>query len=176
VLLASYVVVSVQCFSGFHMLIKVCREPDPSHIPYKATGNKSTNNKCACGVQSLIIFACSLERISSHSSVPDEWNWGKNHITYWKEYVNIFPEDEIWQAIQNFKSGHDQPGQVGLLGKLVWALVWQGMNCHMKAWDHVFERYIIARIIDPRTITCSSPLFHQVITMASEASQITWIM
>jgi hypothetical protein len=46
----------------------------------------------------------------------------------------------------------------------------------MGAWDRVFERFIIARIINPRSIARSSPLFHQVMTMALEASQLTWIM
>jgi hypothetical protein len=139
--------------------------------------NKSTGDKRAHGIQSLIVFACALEHISSSQFVPNVWNWGDNRIQYWKGYVALFQNDPIWGAIRAFKEGLHQPnGRIKQLGELVWALVQQGVNPRMGAWDRVFERFIIARIIDPRSIARSSPLFHRVMTMASEASQLTWIM
>jgi hypothetical protein len=153
------------------------RESDPSRIPYHAAVNKSTDDKRAHGIRSLLVFACALEHISAGQPVPDVWNWGHNRIQYWKNYVALFQNDPIWGAIQAFKEGlHQSSGRIKRLGELVWALVQQGVNPQMGAWDRVFERFIIARIIDPRSITRSSPLFHRVVTMASEASQLTWIM
>jgi hypothetical protein len=139
--------------------------------------NKSTDDKRAQGLRSLVVFASALEHISSHQPVPDAWNWGADRIQHWKDYVNIFESDQVWEAIRTFKNQLDQPeGQIKRLGNLVWALVQQRVNTQMSGWDRIFERFIIARIIDPRSMARSSPLFHHVATMASEASQLTWIM
>jgi hypothetical protein len=153
------------------------RESEPSHAPFRAAVNKSTDDKRAHGIQSLLVFACALEHISSAQDIPDAWNWGESRETYWKDYVSRFPRDPIWKAIQEFKAGLRQPdGQTKRLGGLIWALARQGMNIQMGAWDRIFERFIIARIVDPRSIARSTPLFHRVTTMASEASQLSWIM
>lgn len=176
-MLASNVVVSRSSVYIYIYTQQDARESDPSRVPYRAAVNKSTDDKRAHGIQSLLVFSCTLEHISSGQPIPDAWNWGDNRVQYWKDYVALFPNDPVWGAIQAFKEALYQPDErIKRLGELVWALVQQGVNPQMGPWDRMFERFIIARIVDPRSIVRSSPLFHRVRTMASEASQLTWIM
>lgn len=45
----------------------------------------------------------------------------------------------------------------------------------MMAWDRILERFIIARLVDARLIGSDSPQFHNPRTMATLASETTWI-
>lgn len=159
------------------MLKTFARASDPARTRFNVAVKRSTEDKRAHEVKNLVIFACALEHISAGHSIPEAWNWDEKRYQYWNDYVSLFRNDAIWNTIRVFKEKIQQPnGRVKRLGDLIWALARQGANPTMKAWDRVFERFIVARLIDPRSITRSSPLFHRVGTMATEASQLTWIM